>query len=48
VNGRLNGKIHATDRVELQSGGRVEAEIRAKNMVMEDGVRFEGNCHIGS
>ena len=48
VNGKLNGKIHATDRVELQAGGRVEAEIRAKNMVMEDGVRFEGKCHIGS
>ena len=48
VNGRLTGQIHATDRVELQSGGRVDAEIRAKNMVMEDGVRFEGPCQIGS
>ena len=48
VNGHLTGQIHATDRVELQSGGRVDAEIRAKNMVMEDGVRFEGHCQIGS
>jgi cytoskeletal protein CcmA (bactofilin family) len=48
VNGRFQGKIHADDRVELQSGGRVDAEIRAKNMVMEDGVKFEGHCHIGS
>ncbi|MCA9751477.1 MAG: polymer-forming cytoskeletal protein [bacterium] len=48
VNGRFQGKIHATDKVELQSGGRVDAEIRAKNMVMEDGVRFEGHCQIGS
>jgi cytoskeletal protein CcmA (bactofilin family) len=47
VNGRFQGKIHADDCVELQSGGRVDAEIRAKNMVMEDGVRFEGHCKIG-
>ena len=47
LNGRFNGKIDATDRVELQNGSRVEAEIHAKNMVMEDGVQFSGNCRVG-
>jgi cytoskeletal protein CcmA (bactofilin family) len=47
VNGRFQGKIHATDRVEMQSGSRVEADVHAKHMVMEDGVQFRGNCQIG-
>jgi cytoskeletal protein CcmA (bactofilin family) len=47
LNGRFSGKIEAVDRVELQAGSRVEAEIHAKNMVMEDGVQFSGNCRVG-
>ena len=47
INGRFDGKIEAEDCVEMQSGSRVEAEVHARNMVMEDGVQFEGNCKIG-
>jgi len=47
VNGRFNGKITAREGVEFQSGSQVEADVKAKNMVMEDGVRFRGNCEIG-
>ena len=47
LNGTFNGKIEAKDRVELQSGGHVQADIKAKNMVMEDGVQFRGNCQVG-
>jgi cytoskeletal protein CcmA (bactofilin family) len=47
VNGRFQGKIAAREGVEFQSGSHVEADIKAKNMVMEDGVRFSGNCEIG-
>jgi cytoskeletal protein CcmA (bactofilin family) len=46
-NGKFQGKIEASDRVELQSGSRVDADIHAKHMVMEDGVQFRGNCQIG-
>ena len=48
VNGRLKGKITAREGVEFQSGSQVEADIKAKNMMMEDGVSFRGNCEIGS
>jgi cytoskeletal protein CcmA (bactofilin family) len=48
VNGRFQGKITAREGVEFQSGSQVEADVKAKNMVMEDGVRFRGNCEIGS
>ena len=47
LNGRFTGKIDAEDCVEMQAGSNVEAEIHARNMVMEDGVQFEGNCKIG-
>jgi len=47
LNGRFQGKINASDRVEMQAGSRVEADVHAKNMVMEDGVQFTGNCKIG-
>jgi len=47
LNGQFQGKIEASDRVELQAGSRVQADIKAKNMVMEDGVSFQGNCQIG-
>jgi cytoskeletal protein CcmA (bactofilin family) len=47
VNGRFQGKISAREGVEFQSGSHVDADIKAKNMVMEDGVRFRGNCEIG-
>jgi cytoskeletal protein CcmA (bactofilin family) len=47
LNGKFQGKIDAEDTVELQSGSRVSAEVLARNMVMEDGVQFEGNIKIG-
>ena len=47
-NGAYSGKVEAKDRVELQNGSRVEGDIVAKNMVMEDGVFFRGNCQIGT
>lgn len=47
INGRFQGKIAAREGVEFQSGSHVDADVKAKNMVMEDGVRFRGNCEIG-
>jgi cytoskeletal protein CcmA (bactofilin family) len=47
LNGKFQGKLEASDRVELQAGSRVQCDIKTKNMVMEDGVQFQGNCRIG-
>jgi cytoskeletal protein CcmA (bactofilin family) len=47
VNGQFKGKIAAREGVEFQAGSQVEADVKAKNMVMEDGVSFRGNCEIG-
>ena len=47
LNGSFKGKIEAADRVEMQAGSHVEADVTAANMVMEDGVHFRGNCKVG-
>jgi cytoskeletal protein CcmA (bactofilin family) len=47
LNGTFKGKIEASDRVEMQSGSHVEADVEASNMLMEEGVHFRGNCKIG-
>jgi cytoskeletal protein CcmA (bactofilin family) len=47
LNGTFKGKIEAKDRVEMQSGSHVEADVEASNMLMEEGVHFRGNCKIG-
>ncbi len=46
--GSYHGRVEARDRVELQNGSRVEGDIVATNMVMEDGVLFKGNCQVGA
>ena len=47
VNGRVVGKIRATDRVEIHPGGKVIGDIRAPNLITKPGAVFRGNCFIG-
>ncbi|MAF27341.1 MAG: polymer-forming cytoskeletal protein [Gemmatimonadota bacterium] len=47
LGGRFQGKIDAEERVEMKAGSRVECDIVAPNMVMENGVYFRGNCRVG-
>jgi cytoskeletal protein CcmA (bactofilin family) len=47
VSGRVEGKLIAQERVELQTGARVEGEVWAQSLVIADGVRFSGNCRMG-
>jgi cytoskeletal protein CcmA (bactofilin family) len=47
VAGRVRGKIVARDRVELQTGARLEGDVLAKSFMIEEGVFFQGNCSMG-
>lgn len=47
VAGRVRGKIVAKDRVELQTGARLEGDVLAKSFMIEEGVFFQGNCSMG-
>ena len=46
VAGTVQGNIHATERVQLEKGARVEGDIRTPNLRIEEGVFFQGSCHM--
>jgi len=46
VGGKVSGNIYATERIILLSTGEVKGNIIAPSLVMEEGVKFEGNCLI--
>ncbi|VAV84774.1 hypothetical protein MNBD_DELTA01-1865 [hydrothermal vent metagenome] len=44
VSGEIRGIISAGTRVELKSPCRVIGDINTPNLLMDEGVVFEGNC----
>ena len=46
VGGKIKGNIFATERVIFLSSGHITGNIITPSLIMEDGVRFEGNCII--
>lgn len=43
--GQVNGDVESKDLVEIKAGGRLEADIRTKRLVIEDGGVFNGCCN---
>jgi cytoskeletal protein CcmA (bactofilin family) len=48
IGGKLVGNIHATNKIELQSGSHVEGDISTARLVIDEGVFFEGACKMGT
>jgi len=48
IGGKLVGNIHATNKIELQSGSHVEGDIQTARLVIDEGVFFEGSCKMGT
>jgi len=46
VGGVVEGSVMAEGRLELQSGAKVEGDIKAKKLVVEEGVFFQGFCNM--
>lgn len=44
IAGSLSGEINAKEGVKLQSGSRFEGNIYTQNLVIEEGVYFDGGC----
>jgi len=42
--GRVYGNIRALGSIEMKSGARVEGDVAALTVAMEQGVRFTGRC----
>jgi cytoskeletal protein CcmA (bactofilin family) len=46
ISGRFDGKIRATERVEIQRTARVQAELLTPVLIVEEGAWFEGSCSM--
>lgn len=44
IAGTLSGEVNAKEGVKLQSGSRFEGNIYTQNLVIEEGVYFDGGC----
>lgn len=48
VSGRVQGDVHAADRLELRKPARLTGNIFSPTLVVEEGVFFEGQCRMRS
>ena len=46
VRGQVVGRVTASVRVELRSGGRITGDIEAPIIVIEEGAVFDGHCRM--
>jgi len=46
IAGTLNGNVSAKDRIEMKSTARVNGDIKAKRLAVEDGVTFVGKSEV--
>ncbi|MBO1225686.1 MAG: polymer-forming cytoskeletal protein [Candidatus Scalindua sediminis] len=46
VEGRVDGNIKASDKVELKQSAHIFGDVQAKSLVVEQGVIFVGNCNV--
>ncbi len=44
VQGRVYGNIRALGNIEMKSGARIEGDVAAMTVAMEQGVHFTGRC----
>ena len=47
VNGTINGSVHATETLELQSSSRVKGDVHYKSIEMHQGAVIEGRLVHG-
>ncbi len=46
VEGRVDGNIRATDKVELKQSAQIFGDVQAKTLIVEQGIIFVGNCNV--
>jgi cytoskeletal protein CcmA (bactofilin family) len=48
VSGVVRGEVQVTKRLSIHARGRVEGEVRAAALVVEEGGVLEGHCAMGA
>ncbi len=44
ITGEVRGTVEATSRVELKAPGKMFGDIKTPNLIIGEGVIFDGNC----
>ncbi len=47
IGGKIKGDVTASNKVTLESSSRLEGDLTAKLLVIEEGSLFTGNCQSG-
>ena len=47
IGGNIKGNITASNKITLESTSRLEGDLTAKLLVIEEGALFTGNCKSG-
>ena len=47
IGGKIKGNIVASSKVTLESSSRLDGDLTAKLLVIEEGALFSGNCRSG-
>lgn len=47
ISGRITGTVSADSRLEVQSTARIEGEVRARRMQLEEGAVLNGTVNMG-
>lgn len=47
LGGRVVGAVHAASRLEVQATARIDAEVRARRMQLEEGAEVNGSLSMG-
>jgi len=48
IGGRVKGNVVVLQRVELESTSTLYGDLKAKDLVINEGAIFQGNCHMGN
>lgn len=48
VLGTARGRLDVSERLEIAASGRVEADLWAPVLAIEEGAHFEGSCRMGA
>ncbi|HBB68075.1 MAG: hypothetical protein A2X28_05655 [Elusimicrobia bacterium GWA2_56_46] len=48
VSGDVKGNVSALERIELLPGSKVDGDLRAPSVLVEEGAVFNGNCSMTS
>ncbi|HRI58877.1 MAG TPA: polymer-forming cytoskeletal protein [Saprospiraceae bacterium] len=47
IKGKIKGDVLVKEALHLMESAVIEGNITAKTMVVEEGARYNGSCHIG-